>query len=257
MGTESRPCLVENEKDGTLLALIPGGRFLAGGSGGDQGGGPFPVELPPHYLALHPVTNSQFARFLSDRRPAKGDLEKWVRLDGDCFVRAAGSGYEAHGGREDHPVVQVSWHGASAYCEWAGLRLPSELEWEKGARGVDGREYPGGKGWDAAKCRNSTNHGSEQTAGVWAYEAGRSPWGLYQMAGNVWEWCADWRESGAYSRYKAGDIKAPPSGGSRVRRGGSCYYDVSPDYFRCARRNFNSPDGRRLNYGFRAARTLA
>lgn len=132
--------LIENPKDGTLLALIPEGEFLAGGSGSDEGGGkPFPVRLPAYYLALHPVTNAQYKRYKPE----------WTRDD-------------------DHPAVRVSWDDAQAYAKWAGLRLPSELEWEKGARGRDGREYPWGKEWDAGKCRNSNNRGSG--GDVWGVE---------------------------------------------------------------------------------------
>ena len=248
--------LIENEKDGTLLVLIPEGEFVAGGPGSDEGGGPFPVTLPPYYLALTPVTNAQYARFLTERRPGSGDLNKWIGLGSYCYVRASGDGYEAYGERDGHPVVQVSWHGARAYCEWAGLRLPTELEWEKGARGVDGREYPWGNDWARGpRCRNNKNKGNEQTCGVWGYPEGCSPWGLYQMSGNVWEWCEDWYESGAYDRYKRGDLTTPPSGGRRVLRGGSWYYDII-DLFRCAYRYSYYPDLRYHFDGFRCSRTL-
>ena len=206
--------LIENPKDGALLVLIPEGEFLAGHE-------KFPVRLPGYYLALHPVTNAQYARFLTETRPGKEDLEKWILFDRDCFVRANGKRYEAYGEKDDHPVVQVSWFGAQAYCQWAGLRLPTELEWEKGARGTDGREYP---------------------------------WGMYQLAGNVWEWCEDWYESEAYTRYKQGKLAPPSSGDARVVRGGSWYSDLT-DSFRCADRSYDGPGRRDRFSGFRCART--
>jgi formylglycine-generating enzyme required for sulfatase activity len=242
--------LTENATDGSLLLLVPGGKFLAGEE-------KFVVELPAYYLALHPVTNAQYARFLSQRRPGDPDLQKWIDLTSYCYVRKSGNGFEAYGGKDDHPVGQVSWYGAQAYCQWAGLRLPSELEWEKAARGVDGREYPWGKEWDVNKCRNDTNKGSKTTCGVWSYPAGCSYWGHYQMSGNVWEWCADVYEGDAYGRYKRGDL-TPPAGDSsarRVLRGGSWNYDP-PDNFRCAARIDDDPDLRDSSLGFRVARTL-
>jgi formylglycine-generating enzyme len=218
---------VENPKDGTRLVLIPEGEFLAGGDGRDEGcGGPFPVPLPAYYLALHPVTNAQYKRYKPD----------WARDD-------------------DHPVVEVNWDEAQAYAKWAGLRLPSELEWEKGARGTDGREYPWGNEWDVGRCRNYKNRGSGQTCGVWDYPEGRSEWGLYQMAGNVWEWCEDWYEYGVYTYYKTGD-KTPPRGdGFRVVRGGS-WDGFDFDGLRCAFRGSCRPDCRDRQTGFRCARDL-
>jgi len=255
-GHTSNSARIENPTDGSILLLVPPGKFLAGGPGKNEGGGPFEVTLPGYYLGIHPVTNAQYAQFLTARCPGKEDLAKWVLLDKDCFVRPGAKGYEAYGGKDAHPVVQVSWFGAQAYCQWAGLRLPSELEWEKGARGVDGREFPWGKDWkDGRRCRNDKNKGYETTCSVWSYPEGCSVWGQYQMAGNVWEWCEDWYDEEAYKRYRQQKLRPPASGGSRVLRGGS-WLIVDSGRFRCAGRGSGGPTRRFSRDGFRCARTL-
>ena len=116
-------------------------------------------------------------------------------------------------------------------------------------------EYPWGNQWDQSKCRNAHNRGTDQTCGVWKYEAGCSPWGLYQMAGNVWEWCEDWHDDNIYTRYKQGNLTVPSSGGFRVLRGGS-WDEVYTRGFRCAYRLHNFPDLRHNCFGFRCARTV-
>jgi len=262
-----------NPKDRYELILVPAGEAIFGSREDEpdsnyDGKPQFRAYLPDYYLGKYPVTNLQYARFLDEVRPKQSDLDRWILLDSDCHVVKVGSGYRVRGAEDaawedlvddeegwaNHPVLQVSWYGAEAYCQWAGLRLPTELEWEKGARGVDGRTYPWGNDWDPNKCRNASNHGSERTCIVWEYPEGCSYWGHYQMAGNVWEWCADWYDDNAYQRYAKGDLTPPKGGISKVLRGGS-WFDGDPRNFRCANRSGNYPDSRYYSYdGFRCAR---
>jgi len=228
---------IVNDKDGSILVFIPAGKFLAGEY-------KFEVELPAYYLGLHEVTNAQYKRFVdaTGRRAPDG----WQGGNNFAFEKA------------DHAVRSRTWGDANAYCEWAGLRLPTELEWEKGARGVDGRVYPWGDECNWGKFHNQFSHGNKTTASVWSYPEGLSPWGAYQMAGNVSEWCADWYEPDAYARYQRGDLTPPAYGSSRVSsrvlRGGP-FNIGSPEYFRCAYRYCCPPDERFESHGFRVART--
>jgi sulfatase modifying factor 1 len=225
--------LIENKKDGTLLVLIPEGEFIAGED-------KFKVHLPAYYLAIHPITNAQYIKFVKATRHRPPDNDFWKNAD-----------------QEDHPVTDINWFDAQAYCKWAGLRLPSELEWEKGARGVDGREYPWGNEWYENKCRNRLNQSSEANCEIWMFSDGFSPWGLANMAGNVWEWCEDWYDSEAFDRYQKGDLNAPEMGTLRVIRGGSWYSYSVPVDFQCAYRYYGYPGGRSSNcYGFRCAMSL-
>lgn len=234
-GLAARPRIVQNSVDGTLLLLVSEGCCLVGA-------GRSAVRLPAYYLGLHPVTNAQYCQFLdATMHEAPALSQAWT---GE--LRAPD--------RLNHPVGGVSWDDAMAYCRWAGLRLPSELEWEKGARGVDGREFPWGNDWQHGRCRSNGNRNQRYTAAVWDYVRGCSPWGQYQMSGNVWEWCTDWYDRGAPLRWKSGDTAQAASGTGRVLRGGSWLVD-DPDEFRCASRCGNLPDYRGVDCGFRCAIT--
>ena len=251
--------IITNPKDGTKLVLIPEGEFLAGGE-------KFPVRLPAYYLALTTVTNAQYKKFIEEtgHRPPVDWKCKTVKKTitqrsgflglsvKEITIDAPEGPFEFPAEKADHPVVRVNWDDAQAYSKWAGLRLPIELEWEKGARWVDGRVYPWGNTWDESKCRNYTNRGSETTCHAESYPEGRNPWGIYRMAGNVWEWCEDWFEKDAYERYKRGDLTMHKNGDYRVLRGGSWSLD-NTGYFRCSCRFRLDPMRRNDDLGFRVA----
>ena len=238
--------IVENPQDGTLLVLIPAGKFFAGGKEHYEGNcDPFWIDLPAYYLALHPITNRQYRRFLveTDRPPPPGsDFPELIWKTDTPFPSDLA----------DHPVVQVTWQDASNYCDWAGLRLPSELEWEKGSRGVDGRTFPWGEVWDPANCQNDIGRRNQMTCSVWEYPRGSSVWGCYQMSGNVWEWCADWYSAGSYKRYARGRLEPPAAGSERVVRGGA-WFNATRKNFQSNYRLGNGPDESDRHYGFRAA----
>lgn len=201
----------------------------------------FVAFVPAFYIGIYAVTNAQFVRFLSDVRPSVRQRELWVPwLERILAPSNHRDLYLAFPGFERHPVVNVSWHGADAYCRWAGLRMPTEMEWEKAARGIDTRVFPWGNEWRSEYlCWWGSHYSDSTTVRVDAFPQGRSPYGIFQLAGNVEEWCADPYQQDVYQRYAMGDFKLPKHGMGRVVRGGNGLRRNKLE-FRCAMRRSNS-----------------
>ena len=247
----------ENPKDGLTYVWIPPGKFTMGCSPGDSEC--HSDEKPPHevtitrgfFLGRTEVTEAAYARFAS----------------------ATGRARDSASSNPDLPVVNVSWEDARAYCEWAGMRLPTEAEWEYAARATTtGARY--GALDDVAWYGDNSGKKRLDTAKLWASDranydkvlkdngnrvhavAGKDPnaWGLYDMLGNVWEWVADWYGDKYYEQKVGLDPVGPQSGQQRVLRGGS--WNVSPEYVRVSYRGWYVPTFRLDRIGFRCAGEL-
>ena len=222
----------KNEQDGKEMMLVPAGEFLMGGTDADKDAQPnekpqHTVYLDAYYVSREPVTNAEYKKFKSS-----WDIPK---------------------GKENHPVVNVSWDDAVAYCEWAGGRLPTEAEWEKAASWDEAKKikrvYPWGDTFDKNKC-NSQESGIGDTTPVGKYSPhGDSFYGVSDMAGNVWEWCADWFDANYYASSPRENPQGAATGQYRVLRGGSFSNEASN--VRCARRLRYPPDNRFPDIGFR------
>lgn len=177
----SSDLVVNNSVDISKMVLVPKGDFLYGRSAKK-------ITIPyDYYIDLTPVTNSEFVSFLKE-------TDYMLKYDSINFkVRIETIIAEAEK-LPDHPIAGMTWFDAVAFATWRGKRLPTNLEWEKAARGTDGRLYPWGNDFDNDKC-NSNESFLNQTTNVYKYENGRSPYGCYDMAGNVFEWTDDWSDT--------------------------------------------------------------
>jgi formylglycine-generating enzyme required for sulfatase activity len=285
------------------MVLIPEGQFLMGSTEDDINklleldrnveASRFDVEVPQREVCLgaylinkYPVTNAEYKKFIESGGYKQRDY--WSNagwdyvlqikpLDGDDLNSAMDSD-------DGCPVVNVSWYEAEAFAKYTGKRLPTEAEWEKAARGTDGRVYPWGNEFDKTKL-NCAESRIERPTPVVKYLQGRSEYGCFDMAGNVWEWTADWFDSQYYrsapGRDPQGPAKAedkpffgrpedvgtsiyelePASAGSgtlsdcKVLRGGS-WSGGGVVHIRCANRDYDEPDYRNETIGFRCARSI-
>jgi formylglycine-generating enzyme required for sulfatase activity len=187
------------------------------------------VTMSSFWMDGYEVTVEQFRRFCTETGRQFPEQPSW--------------------NGENHPVVNVTWDDANAYCEWAGERLPTEAEWEYAARGgLEGKKYPWGDSFDSSKAnRDGKEDGYEYTSPVGSFPA--NGYGLHDMAGNAREWCRDWY--GDYSPGSGSNPQGPASGDMRVLRGGS--WDDIPKTLRVSCRDGNYPDSR-SDIGFRCAK---
>lgn len=273
--------------------VLPGGTFAMGDSNGDgraSDGETFvhPVEVSPFSIDATSVTNAAFATFVAETGYATeserfgfsavfapvfaGDESDvlgsppaapwWIAARGADWRHPAGR-HSSIAGSSDHPVVQVSWNDALAYCRWAGRRLPTEAEWEFASRGgLDRARFPWGNEllpagewrcniWQGSFPRwNSVEDGYVTTAPVRSFVP--NPYGLWQTVGNVWEWCADWFAEDWYERSPRQDPVGPEEGRERIIRGGSFLcHDSYCNRYRNSARSSNTSDSATANMGFR------
>lgn len=243
------------------------------------------VSVRAYLIDKYPVTNAEYKKFIESGGYVK--REYWSDSGWEYISQTKpheNSGLDSIvNGEPDCPVVNVSWYEAEAFAQWTGKRLPTEAEWEKAARGSDGRMYPWGNEFDK-EMLNSAEARVERPTSVTKYPNGKSVHGCFDMAGNVWEWTADWYDSEYYSNAPDTDPQGPtvaeenpyfgepedvgvsiyeenPSAGSKllsgckVLRGGS-WNGSGLIHIRCANRDYDEPAYKNDTIGFRCARSV-
>lgn len=245
------------EIDGMVLMFVPEGSFLMGSNSNDA----YAHEKPQHevyldafYMDAYEVSNAMFLKFVETTGHETLAEEQgysymynssstWAAFDGVNWRHPMGadSSYQ-----DSLPVTHVNKYDAQAYCAWVGGRLPTEAEWEKAAKGDDDRIYPWGNSFDGSRVHNNS---SEGPISVYASVGGASPYGIYNLAGNVFEWTNDWYDANYYD-YSPYDNPQGPAGGEWVAvRGGG--WKSSNNYVRASHRDISQPDAMNYVMGFR------
>ena len=247
-----RPKMQEHREIEPLLidmAVVPAGTYYRGSNHGARDEMPrHAIHLASFAIDIHPVTNEQFVRFLEAMGGEKDVNNNDIIRLREARIKRSGGSLLIESGYAKHPVVGVTWYGAIAYTKWIGKRLPTEAEWEAAAYG--GREdfvFPTGENIERAQA----NYFSSDTTPIMSYPA--NGYGLFDVAGNVYEWCQDWYDYHYYdiSVQEPDNPKGPHQGVYRVLRGG-CWKSSKED-LRCAHRHRNNPGVMNGTYGFRCA----
>jgi formylglycine-generating enzyme required for sulfatase activity len=223
------------ERDRAMMVRIPAGEFPMGSPDGEGE----PDERPQHRVYV--------SEFLIDKTEVT-----WRQFR--KFAEATGARLPPEptsGSPDDYSVSFILWEEAKTYCEWTGGRLPTEAEWEKAARGTDGRKYAWGDEWDPRRC-NSISGGMHQPESAGAYPECLTPYGVLDMPGGMWEWCSDRYGENYYAESESRDPKGPATGRLHIMRGGA--WMSQPMWLRTAYRVKRSPTSRNADHGFRCAR---
>jgi eukaryotic-like serine/threonine-protein kinase len=238
--------------DGMVQVYVPAGEFQMGSEDGGKNERPVhSVFLDAYWMDQTEVTNIKYAEFLNERGNQEERGATWLNLESeDAKIELSDKEWQPKTGFEHHPVVEITWYGAKAYCEWAERRLPSEAEWEKAARGQDSYTFPWGEGVECTFANYSGCVGS--TFEVGNNPAGASPYGAQDMIGNVWEWVADAYQDDYYTYSPTKNPDGPVFQIHRVLRGGS-WFTYGENQLRSAFRAWNYPESSRSDYGFRCA----
>ena len=215
------------DDQGAVMVLVPAGQFLMGSDSWSGSEKPVhQVYLDSFYIDQFEVSYSDFVEFLNQvGNQIEGVAGKahWVEEDDpDLRIHRVDNNWQADPGLENHPMNEVTWFGARAFCEWRGARLPSEAEWEKAARGTDGRTYPWGEMEPTCEMANFAGCYYDSVP-VDSYPDWVSPYGLYNMAGNVHEWTNDWYGEDYYANSPTDNPTGPESGDYKVFRGASWF----------------------------------
>jgi len=267
--------LILNQFHHHQLQYIPSGEFIMGSEIGSFNEQPVhSISLNAYWICQTEITNTQYINFLNE-----SFLQNQIEIDNDrvfknahllidmnnkgLFVHENDDCHIAFNGKEfyiqaakynDYPIVSVTWYGARAYAEHYGMNLPTEAEWEKAARGTDGREYPWGNSAPTqSQCNCGGNIFHPISVGLTS-PSGDSFYGCCNMGGNVSEWCLDWYGETYYAVSEPSNPKGPNQGEYKVIRGGNWYHPMS--FARCADRQYSDPENKLTTLGFRCIKPI-
>jgi len=245
--------VIKFETDLIEMAFVEGGTYYMGDDNGQVDGKPrHKVTVNSFHMTKYEITNKQFCKFLNDigsNGNAIIDGVEYINMNSEyCQINYVDGQFVPDAEKENFPVVEVTWYGANAFAQWAGSRLPTEAEWEFAANGGiigDSTTYSGSNEVDEVSWSNNNSNESAHEVGTLA----PNELGIYDMSGNVWEWCNDWYDPSYYKLKIQADPQGPTSGKFRALRGGA--WDFDYDVGRITNRFGYKPNNPNYNYGFR------